>query len=482
MRRSTNPSRRVRAAIEAAAERSANATTNDRRRTALFAAVVLLASAVVAGAVVPGGTPIWTTDTDIAGGDDAVAAMAENGGSVIVAGYTSTAGGDRDLYIRSTDVVSGETEWDATVDASGGDDEAVAVVSNSPRAYAAGSTTNASGDTDFAVRAFRASRGEALWGDDFDAAGGDDAATAAAANGGALLVVGWTTNTDGNKDFVVRHYRASRGELLWEDTVDRGGDDVAWAVAAHRRQVFVAGTTTSADGDTDLIVRGYDASEGALLWEETFDGSGGDETVAAIAMRRRSVFVVGTTESGDGDLDTLIRGYHVEDGADEWNEIYDRSGGDDVIRAAVAPLRKRTSRKRRPRLIVVGTTAAPGGDTDLLMRAYDIKTANLFYENTYDLAGGDDRADAIGLHKLRAYVAGTSTNASGDTDFVVRAYDSLHGDLLWEHALDTAGGDDSGAAILSAKRHTAIAAGTATGAGGDTDVALHGFVRSRIIR
>ena len=57
---------------------------------------------------------------------------------------------------------------------------------------------------------------------------------------------------------------------LSEDRVERTDlDAVAWAVAITRNRVFVAGSTIIQTNARDLLVRAYDITSGALVWETT---------------------------------------------------------------------------------------------------------------------------------------------------------------------------------------------------------------------
>jgi len=72
----------------------------------------------------------------------------------------------------------------------------------------------------------------------------------------------------GDSDFLVRTYDANTGTLLWTDLVDvAGGDDAARAVALDDARVFVAGVGVDGSGTGLLILRAYIANTGTLAWE-----------------------------------------------------------------------------------------------------------------------------------------------------------------------------------------------------------------------
>jgi outer membrane protein assembly factor BamB len=73
--------------------------------------------------------------------------------------------------------------------------------------FAAGSGTNAAGNRDFLIRAYQAKTGVLLWEDQCDQAGLNDAAVALAAGGGQVVAGGMATNASGNFDVLIRAYK-----------------------------------------------------------------------------------------------------------------------------------------------------------------------------------------------------------------------------------------------------------------------------------
>ena len=74
----------------------------------------------------------------------------------------------------------------------------------------------------------------------------------------------------------------------------------------------------------------------------------------------------------------------------------------------------------------------------------------------------------------RIFVAGFSRNAAGNDDFLVRAYDARHGDLLWEDQFDKAG-DLDGAAAIAVQGRRVFAAGEGTNAAGNLDFLVRAY-------
>ena len=123
------------------------------------------------------------------------------------------------------------------------------------------------------------------------------------------------------------------GRLLWEDTVDEGDFDQAFAVAALEDRVFVAGFVGNF-GHRDFFIQAYDARTGTRLWQDRVDNGSNDFASGVVAAGKR-VFVSGAT--GSCCADWLIRAYDAETGHLLWEDRFDRPAG--KIFPAPKPLR-----------------------------------------------------------------------------------------------------------------------------------------------
>jgi len=64
------------------------------------------------------------------------------------------------------------------------------------------------------------------------------------------------------------------------------------------------------------------------------------------------------------------------------------------------------------------------GNCDFVVRAYDVATTDLVWMDKFDLAGDFDTAADVVVRNGRAFVVGRGTNANGNQDFLVRAYEA----------------------------------------------------------
>src|SRR5262249_6507117 len=163
-------------------------------------------------------------------------------------------------------------------------------------AFAAAYKTLPSNDSDMLVRAYNTRTGNVLWQDSINK-GRDDFPQGLTAGPFVVVVVGQGGNRSGTAlDALIRAYDPLTGRVLWEDQVSKGDtiDDIAWAVAIDFDQVFVAGSSSDTSGGVrNMIVRAYHARTGKLQWEVERAGV----SPLAITTRSGRVFVAGSTSA-----------------------------------------------------------------------------------------------------------------------------------------------------------------------------------------
>jgi hypothetical protein len=116
---------------------------------------------------------------------------------------------------------------------------------------------------------------------------------------------------------------------------------------------------------------------------------------------------------------------------------------------------------------------SPSSNANIRVRAYDLASGNLLWENVWDASGvllDDDVAD-LAARSGRTFVAGSGGTNSSSTAFVVRAYESDSGAVLWE---DHCGTFSSYARSLAATARRVFAAGRCQ-SGTDTGGVLRAY-------
>jgi hypothetical protein len=328
---------------------------------------------------------------------------------------------------------AGTLLWQDQVDLAGGHDLIRAVAAGHGRVAAVGSAQNADGDDDFVVRVYHARTGKLSWKDRVDVASANDAATAVVLDDERIFVAGTSTDAAGDSQLLLRAYAAKSGRLAWED---RAALVAVNGLALHGSRLVVAGTTMDADGNSGPLVRAYVARTGALAWEDRSLPAGFGQFLggrsAGVAIHGRTAFVTGSIRRPPGDPDfsprCLVRAHDLRTGSIVWQSIHDS-----ICSAwAVASDGKR---------VIV---AAQGGAVvdDFLVQSYEADTGQFLWEDrTFVSTAFDNAAVAVDIERRLAFVAGWVRWVPGRQNqeaFLVRAYDTGTGVLRWEDQFPSA--------------------------------------------
>jgi outer membrane protein assembly factor BamB len=418
---------------------------NNRRRVrvlmALVAAVVCLPMAPAARSE-PGGLGhlLWEVTVDVGNFDQAFAVAALDD-RVFVAGFVGNFE-DRDFFIQAYDARNGTRLWQDQVD-NGFNDLASGVVAAQKRVFVSGAT--GSSRPDWLIRAYDAETGRLLWEDRFDRAGGRDLPRprAIAVWKGLLFVAG---SADSLSVWVVRAYDASTGALVWQDQFDSPGFTGAESLAVNQGRVFVGGFSDT-DVSSDALVRTYDAVTGTLLWQHRTAGQfGGFSTIRGLDSDSTRVFAAGSVTNASGKQDFLVQAYDAETGALFWHDQVDKGGEGDAGEGIATEGSRVFARGVGGRHCL--NAPAPPSDCAGLIRSYDRKTGTLLWEQEIDVTGTDDLPQAVlareGIVFLALAVGVSGPGGGGSGDWLVQAYDNSTGQLLWEDVLDTGGGPPGG--------------------------------------
>jgi outer membrane protein assembly factor BamB len=266
------------------------------------------------------------------------------------------------------------------------------------------------------VRAYAANTGDLVWEDRF---GGEccGLVSALAVHDSRLFAAGTVRKgaPTFDLDFVLRAYDTSTGRLLWQDVADvSGGEDFWVSVAAEGDQVVAGGSGTDFDLNSNVsVVRAYDASTGTLAWERTAVGV----EARAVALRGNRVFVAESGPNEEGGLAFIVRSYDAVGGALIWRDVFSGEGG------IAQPIALEVAGGR---VLACGyaLTGEPAFEPDFIVRAYESGTGALVWQDRPHHDGGDFAA-AVAAAGGRVVAVGTVGDAVGEQDILVRAYE-LH--------------------------------------------------------
>jgi len=158
-----------------------------------------------------------------------------------------------------------------------------------------------------------------LWG-----GGGRDYPRSITIHGNYLFVTGSTSSWGaGNEDVFLLKY-SSQGDLIWNLTWGREGNDMGRDIAASDDGIFVGGITNQWDGTHSLLLK-YDL-DGRLVWSRIWRPLNEDAYGRAVAVDEGgSAYIVGYTRGN------VTRGFAVKysmDGALIWDIIDGETGAD----------------------------------------------------------------------------------------------------------------------------------------------------------
>jgi hypothetical protein len=198
------------------------------------------------------------------------------------------------------------------------------------------------------------SKGDMIWQKTIGGNGVDYLYDVAVTDNGDFVLGGLSSSTDGDlsgiankggEDYWISKLSAS-GDLLWSKCYGGSSNDgIRGMCLATDGSILVTGLTFSQNGDVTNAHGGSDLwmlhlnTNGGLLWQKTFGGSGADVAYAVFQRSDNDFITVGETASNDQD----VAGNHG--GRDVWVVKFDANGllksqkclggtSDDIARAA----------------------------------------------------------------------------------------------------------------------------------------------------
>lgn len=258
------------------------------------------------------GVELWSTTFDgpDAGDDGSRGVASDSAGNVVLTGYVRVANNDIDIFVAKLSP-GGATQWSEIVagpDTLDDRGQGVAVDADDD-VVVAGFVSHGGFDRNVWLRKYDPD-GTEVWTEEWDSAnGGDDAGFGVTvAPDGSIVVSGMTPIVADNQDVWLGRWDAD-GVLQWWKRF--GGqafvNDQGLAVAADVDSNFiVVGFRGQSTTDSDIWLRKYDVG-GNVLWSQAIAGRGGDRDEATAVATDAAANIVVTGEirnamSNDGDV------------------------------------------------------------------------------------------------------------------------------------------------------------------------------------
>jgi uncharacterized delta-60 repeat protein len=376
--------------------------------------------------------------------DQAFKVVRDAAGDIIVAGYTDEGTSGHDMLTIKYSGVDGSVIWQQRYAGPANDhDEVRAVaVDGGGNVIVTGSSWNVSfgnSSIDYYTAKYAAADGALLWEKRYNGpANSDDQPSAVALDGGGnVMVTGSSRNGPPNwdNDYYTAKYAAADGALLWEKRYNgpANSDDQASAVALDGSgNVVVTGSSIGSGSNTDYYTAKYAAANGALLWEQRYNGPvNGSDQAQAVAVDSSGNVVV----TGHSNNDYYTAKYAAADGALLWEKRYNGSENDNDEARAVAV-------DGSGNVMVTGSSVALN-DGDYSSDYYTAKYASadgaLLWEQRYNGPENHrDEARAVAVdgngNVVVTGVTGWRITFDGwlGADYYTAKYAAADGALLWE--------------------------------------------------
>jgi outer membrane protein assembly factor BamB len=185
--------------------------------------------------------------------------------------------------------------------------------------------------SDYYTAKYAAADGALLWEKRYNGpANSYDYASAMALDGsGNVVVTGTSVGTGGNEDYYTAKYAAADGALLWDQRYNGPtGHDGAQAVAVDGSgNVAVTGHSGGSENMSDYYTAKYAAADGTLLWEKRYNGPAHyyDGASAVAVDSSGNVVVTGSSSNTNGYPgypEYYTAKYAAADGALLWEKRY----------------------------------------------------------------------------------------------------------------------------------------------------------------
>ena len=269
------------------------------------------------------GTLIWSRTWGSTGADypgyDLI--KTADGGLVFTGYNTSLTSGGSDMHIAKFDG-SGNLLWD-TVWGNLGNETGYGVLEDSSGNFiVAGQSesTGGAGLADIAVVKFNSS-GVFQWDRQWGGTGNEYSYSIQLTSSGNYLIGGSSALGAGSQDAVMLEYDPS-GNLIWNQTWGSAANEVAYDVLQTRNGDYYVAGFTATSGNNDAAIVKYNKNR-EVVWEKVWGGTGTDYVNKIVETPDGNVLAVGYTASyGSGGPDAVIMKFDTNG-----NLLWDRTWG-----------------------------------------------------------------------------------------------------------------------------------------------------------
>ncbi len=335
-------------------------------------------------------------------------------GNVYLTGYTYPVPGNQDATTIKYDAL-GNLQWVKNYDNGGADNAKAIVLDASGNVIVTGESAGATSANDIFVIKYDGNTGAVLWTKRYNgAANGNESANAVTVdNNGTIFVTGYTTNTNGFRDYVTLKYD-SNGNSGFISTYAgiANANNEAVSIAINNNRLYISGTANNINNTTtgnDYITSYYNGNNGATNWRKLYDNATNFDYATALTKDAIGNIVVTGVSSNTQKFEYHTLMYNAS-GVQQWvNKLPTNLVSPNTLpQITVDPLFNH--------FYVCGERL--GTLSDILV--YQITpSGNTTWSETYNgTQNGTDAAVDLVVNALGViYVAGASLNSSAKFDY-----------------------------------------------------------------
>ncbi len=290
------------------------------------------------------GALLWEKRTNGPGNsyDSASSVGADAGGNILVTGQSYNASGYSDFYTAKYAAANGALLWEKRYSGPvAGNNVANGIaVDAAGNATVAGSSFNGAHYDAYTAR-YAAADGALAWESRYDGPANsyDVAASIVLDATGNAFITGQSFNAT-NADFFTAKYAAADGAPVWVKRYNGPANSFDLGKSVTVDAAGNAAVTGSSYNGTsfDFYTAKYAAADGALLWEKRFNGTGDaeDQGYSVASDAPGNIFVAGQSSNG-ATADFYTAKYAAADGALVWEQRYNGPANNNDVMNAVAP-------------------------------------------------------------------------------------------------------------------------------------------------
>jgi outer membrane protein assembly factor BamB len=281
--------------------------------------------------------------------------------------------------------------------------EGLALSADGNRLYVSGWGAPSQGSMEYQLLALDAQTGDVLW--TRQEARNHLSASLAVSPDGSQVVLALTQTVMGAGRILTLALDAHTGEEQWRAVNTLEWQSWAFDVAHDGARVYVTGAQDFGSGPFYLVVYGYDAASGALVWAHRSVDPREGTFGTGITLAGTRVVVTGETY-GEPEMDVVTLALEGASGELLWSSKYDQTGSyDNKPHVTASPDGSR---------VYVGATSQGGQSRDFVVLAYDAQTGSRDWVATYDSTGYDILHNIAATNE-RVFAVGSVADESYDT-------------------------------------------------------------------